>query len=361
MNNNFSSNKMNDNILNAIYGYYVKYDKLTQLINTNYAGSNATTLNLFIDVNNILCKIQDYSLKNGVFANNYLVIMAGLINMAAHYRFFFRTRYGCHTKIWLINAVGNKTSSLYDKSYNYPNVDFNICRIDSELMSTTCTYIPDVMYCVCDTEFSAMVMHVLSQEEYAPGTQVPPSIAITKDDFAFQLATSMNYDIRVLRPSKYKGEDNSYIVNSNNALQIYAGSSTNIMGLPSSVLPVYMAMTRVPSRSIKSLYKAPTAIKILSNAVAQNTIFLKYPWDPEHYFTQLAEASRSVMPNMPNDIPLLAGRFKAIESVYFLPLAYKHLPNAASYIGMVNLYDPKGMQEINEKYFKDTPLDLEVF
>lgn len=361
MNNSFSSNKMNDNILNAIYGYYVKYDKLTQLINANYAGSNATTLNLFIDVNNILRKIQDYSLKSGVFTNNYLTIMAGLINMAAHYRNFFRTRYGCHTKIWLINATENKMSSLHDKSYIYPSVDYNICRIDNELMATTCTYIPDVMYSVCNTEFSAMVMYILSDEEYVPGAPIPPSIAITKDEFVYQLATSMNYDIRVLRPSKYKGEDNSYIINSENALQIYAGSSTNIMGLPSSILPVYMAMTRVPSRSIKSLYKAPTAIKILANAAMKNTAFLKYPWDPEHYFTQLAEVSKDIMPNMANDIPLLKGRFKAIESVYFLPLAYKHLPKVTSYIGMVNLYDPKGMQEINEKYFKDTPLDLEVF
>ena len=57
----------------------------------------------------------------------------------------------------------------------------------------------------------------------------------------------------------------------------------------------------------------------------------------------------------------LINRFKAVDTVYFQSIAYESLPDyKTDYTGMVNLYDPRGMQDINEKYFKAYPLDLEV-
>lgn len=349
-----SSVKMDEIVLSAIYGYYVKYDKLTELINKEFVGSNATTLNLFIDVNNILCKIEEFAIKNNTYPSNDLVIMAGLINMAAHYRQFFKTRYSCATKIWLINSLGNCISPLYDKSFAYTklNPQTHNCKIDSAIMHNTCNYIYDIHYMETSVEFTTSVSYVLSLEE-----KVNPSIAITKDPFAYQLCA--NKDIRVLRPSKFKGQDNSYLINNSNAVQYYGKSiKADITdNFTADILAVIMAMSRVPSRGVNSIHTITKALEYLRNAIHYSPSLAKYPWDPEKYFSLVSEANNH---KLDKDIPFLINRFKAIECVYFQLLGYKSMPEHNLYGGIINLFDPRGMQYINETYFKDYPLDLEV-
>lgn len=358
----FSSVKIDDIVMNAIYGYYVKYDVLTKLINKEYAGSNANTLNLFIDVNNVLCKIEDLANRYNVNPSSNLVIMSGLINMAAHYRQFFRSRYGCATRIWLINSINNVISPLYDQSFLYAkNHPKNISTmIDGELMEMVCNYIPDVMYYQCSVEFTTGVAYIISKEN-----NTFPSLVITKDNFAFQLAGHQN--VKVLRPSKNKNGDYSYIINSDNLTQTYLQSlkSNETSVIPSSLIAVLMAMTRVPSRGVSSLIHINKALELLSYGILVNSNLMKYPWDPQYYFQQLSDAinvNRIPTTNIiQKDIPFLVNRFKAIECVYFHLIGYKDMPEALMFKGMINLYDPKGVKEINEKYFKDCPLDLEVF
>ena len=97
-----------DNILlNVIYGYYVKYDRLESLINHAYANSGATELNIFINMTDIFTRIDRYLSDRNSIISNPLVITSGLINMVAHYRNFFTTRYRCNTRFWLIESVDN--------------------------------------------------------------------------------------------------------------------------------------------------------------------------------------------------------------------------------------------------------------
>ena len=53
-------------------------------------------------------------------------------------------------------------------------------------------------------------------------------------------------------------------------------------------------------------------------------------------------------------------RYLACEVVRYQGTAYESLPESKTYNGIVNLYDPRGIQSINNEYFKSCPLDLNV-
>lgn len=351
-----SSAMIDDNILNFIYSYYVKYARLTELINKEFAGSDATEVNLLIDVCDILCKVESYSKMYNVPPSNDLVLMAGLINLVAHYRQFFKTRYGCTTKIWLINSVGNTISPLYDKNYRskFPGDQY---RIDDNIFDEMCKYIPDVQYVTGRGDFVTIASFIMSYH-----VTKFPYIALTKDPYSFQLCAKDN--VWVLRPKKKNKDDVSYLVNQYNAIYYYCQetfrkipSEKKFESYPTDIIGIIMAMSRVPTRGLKSMYSLDNVLNILDFRITNSSIPLKYPWDPNLFFNGLDHCTNGAINK---DIPRLVNRFKAVDSVFFQVLGYKQMPESKTYNGIINLYDPKGMQEINEKYFKNYPLDLEV-
>ena len=348
-----ASAMIDDNILNFIYSYYVKYSRFTELINKEFAGSSATEVNLLIDVGDILCKVEAYSRMYNVPPSNDLVLMAGLINLVAHYRQFFKTRYGCTTKIWLIDSRDNSISPLYDKSFR-PKIPGEQYMIDGSIFDAMCRYIPDVQYVYGRVDFATIASFIIGYHD-----SIFPYIALTKDPYEFQLCARKN--VWVLRPKKKNKDDISYLVNNTNAIYYYCKETFKkipcTMNYPTDIIGIIMALTRVPTRGLKSMYSLDNALNILNYRISKSSVALKYPWDPQLFFNGLDQCvNRSIN----KDIPQLVNRFKAVDSVYFQLLGYKEMPESKIYNGIINLYDPKGMQEINEKYFKNYPLDLEV-
>lgn len=331
--------------VSAMYSYYVRYNELTQLINREFYNSNATNVNLFVDVHGMLVDLK----KNKVTINQYAFI-AGLINLAAHYRQFFKTRYSCTTKIWFINALDNVIPRFYYKNFDH-NTDVDM--IDNNIMKQLCNYIPDVMYVTCRVDCATMAIKITEDEKL-----IDPCILITKDWFEFQICSYGNF--YVLRPKKFKGQDNSYLVNRQTAVGYLpvalCNNSEVLTGIDAFALPVLLSLWGVPSRKISYKYRMPKPVTLLLNYMKKYKY--GYPWDTEAFFTRLSEVNGD---SIHKDIFELVNRFKAIDVVYFQSVAYKSLPDyKTDYTGMVNLYDPRGMQEINEKYFKSYPLDLEV-
>ena len=54
MQNRYNSANLDTLISNCIYGYYIRYDRLAQLINSEFYNSNATEVNIYIDIRDIL-------------------------------------------------------------------------------------------------------------------------------------------------------------------------------------------------------------------------------------------------------------------------------------------------------------------
>lgn len=345
---------MDEFILNVIYGYYTKYENLIPIINNTFKGSSATTINIFIDFRDIMRKVDNYIKSNNSIINNKLVVTAGVINMVAHYRYFFSSRYRCHSKFWIINSFSNILASQHYKEFTIPQISsYSLYETNLQLLPILCNYINDVQFENCSVDVVTKAINILKTENKK---QANPSILISKDPFVLQFC--MMPDCYVLKPKKNASGDVSVLLNHDTAVYQYIDeiSSINVKNilLPNvSQLSLLMALTKVPTRSLKTLYRVDSAVKKLNNAYKDGAT-MGYPFDIDTFMKLFCNINKI---NNPYEIIC---RFKACDTTVLQSIGYETMADSKLYNGIVNLYDPKAIQEINNTYFSSCPLDLNV-
>ena len=342
-----------------IGGYAVRYSTLKSMINDYYSGSNATSINLFIDVGDILYKL--FKAKINFVAES---VISSIINLCAHYRNFFREYYKTDTKIYLIDScidddsLNSKFINNYGKSRRLTDTIENSIRVKIiGMLKVLIDYLPDVYFMETNYEFGVIVMYII--HNCIPKTDFSPSLILTKDSYNFQLAGLSDTDCSILRPKKYKGNDVSLFVDKNKSILAYCEDigCPRVHYLNSGMLPILMTMTRVPNRNIKGIYNVPTAIGILEKLI-NNSIILNDYTEDMNWLCKCIEQCRDIK-NKINNPQLMVDRFKAISLIYQYRI-YINDPVTKNLNTCTNLSDPKGLQELNQTIFKDYPLDLNV-
>lgn len=346
----------------VIGSYAVKYANLIPLINKEYAGCDSDKLNIFIDLTGILNNIIVSEASN---TNPYL-IASKIINLCGHYRNFFREYYKTSTQIFLIlSMIDNKSiNKLYVPNYErhlYSSISFNsnnnkISKAIS-VLNVLVPYIDDFYMCESNYEFGVHVYDIIGHQ--MRNNEIIPGMIISKDSYNYQLVSPDDPLITVLRPKKNRGEDESFMVTNNSAIKEFCianRSKCEINTIDSSYLPLIAALTRMPERDIESLYKIPTVLKALSTAIDKGYILSQSGLGVEYVCDALIKNKLLKI----NDTFLVSSRFKAIDiNTQYAVFSVNALPTL-KYNGMVNLYDPEAVKEINYTYFKDHPLDLNV-
>lgn len=354
MSYNYTSADPNEWVMGCIRGYYIRYDQLAGLINANFQGSAATCVDIFIDMTDIMKTLDGFLSSNQGVINDGLVVASGIINMVAHYRRFFLTRYQCKTRFWIIASMSGEVQKLHFAKFQPPADKLSpstrsLYTDNLSLMDMICKNIPDVQVEVCNCEFVTKALQIHEWEQ-SPN----PLFCITKDPFAFQICGS-KVPAFVLRPKKNKGLDVSYIIGRGNCISSYItelSKKTNPQSawvISFDEIAMLMAMTRVPSRGLSTLYQLNTGIKKLSEMSVRG-----YPYDLDFFLEKLSVTSGGM-----KDPYILSNRFKACDACYIQLEGYKTSMEARLYNGMVNLYDPAGVKNINNQYFKKYPLDLD--
>ena len=85
-----------------LFSNYIKYDRLKTLINESFKGSDATEINVVIDMYSICKSLYRNNIEIGDIGS---ILTSSVINMIAHYRHFFRTYYGTDSKFYIINSI----------------------------------------------------------------------------------------------------------------------------------------------------------------------------------------------------------------------------------------------------------------
>ena len=333
----------------------VRYSRLTDLINSEYANSNANNINLYIDLYSILKPLY----SSNLIIDDYTEITSCIINMCAHYRYFFRSRYNVETKIYLIwsSNIPYKNKNVYSEynsKFEYTartNTKITSLINDNlELLNILCPYIPDIMY-VTDLYETGVIAQYISemQDNYEI-----PGLFITRDIYNFQLAKG-DYSMKVLVPSKQtinnEFVDNSFIVNNLNACYLYANKLKVTIDeerlIQSELLSLLMALSRVPSRNIISLYNLPKAYKSILDLLDSKIIYYShlYETDPVANYLHIYPDS-------------LKARYFICDIKSQL-IHYQIDPAINIHQSMINLYDPDEVKMINNKYFQKYPLDLD--
>ena len=367
-----------------MYSQFITYDRLTGMVNESCKDSNANVAHIYIDMQSLLKCI--FSNIDRLSIGSYNGLTSCMINMAIHYRYFFKNRYGTSTKIYFVYSDNCPDyCRKWVQNYNARNIQLanhskqhaDIIKQNLELMKTITQYIDDVYFIPTQHETGLAIHHLIQMNINEPEHV---NFVITKDAYNYQLVGNDNTII--LRPKRdnssntnVKERDISYYINSLNIWQVICLERKiefipSILINPKLVTLVY-AISGITQRGIPSTVGIKKCLDIIQNLIINGDMTNEYPvYSMDAIALIYLNSSKERLKNsslqaLQNNgtIMGMSGNFKAVDISYQYAIfknnstgLYSDLELFNSY--MVNLYDPEGLKKINESYFKDCPIDF---
>jgi len=361
----------------AIWYCFINFDRLYGLCkHLIYNLRECYFVDVYIDMNSIL---------NSIFINksrivDYNAMTSAFINLAIHYKDFFKTKLNINARVFLVysNNFPSRPRELITE-YNYTNYlkyannaeYVDLINHNCELLGLICKYIDNVYFIYDENQETAVLIKEIISDQYKYRVNAVgkysvkngfyPNIVITKDLYDYQLVSSDGYTF-IIRPRKTDGEDKSWCVTKNNiykAIKKELGSSMNNVPeyyelVSSGLLPMFFSIAGLKSRNIKSIHTYNKTIDIIATAIRNNTILNEYNTDPEYCIDTLSELSPKIAENR----DLIIQRYNAIDLVQNHAL-YNMTPSAVNLrSSIVDLISPMSLRRINEQFFKMNPIEL---
>ena len=343
------------NLESILYGYYIKYTKMQELVGISFANTpQSNCIDIYVDIYDMLKLIY----SRNIYANKQYIIVSSVINLAAHLRNYFRKYHRMRATIFLVYAdnssnnhkqfyseFGNDYSDMLDYEKNN---QFILSQL--ELVRILAAYIDGVYFVKKSTMFPMFVYDNILKN---PGI---PAIILTKNNYAYQIPAFIP-NTAVFRPRKYNSDDTSFAVYGGNVLYQYYSNITKDKTLEymSKINPQHLglliSLTGNSQFNLKSAVSSTVAIRILYEAIMSGRLLNSHTADINYVYSNMPD-----LLNYISDINLRY-RYNACDIVY-QHLLYTQMPEALDYTWMVNFKDPATVQDINNRYFADNPLDL---
>lgn len=343
------------NLESLLLSYYIRYDRLLNMTMVSLADMQGDTVDVYIDLYDYLKPIYT---KN-IYANKRFLVVSSIINLAAHIRGFFRTRHRLYTRIYLVygESITDQHKVFYpsfgDDSFrqtmNYQKND-EFIKSQLQLLKILCGYIPDVYYIERKSNFSMFTFDNIYKNPALP------AVIFTKSRYAYQIP-AMLPNAKIFRPKKTKDGDASYIVSKpyiygNIYNKIIDKDTLNTLSrINPELCSIMLSLTGLPSYGVNSIFNVRTASKMLYNTIEQGRILNEYSSDIDYIYNNISGIEKKIDP------VTFKNRFNAIDLLYQHRI-YNSTAEARDISWQINLDDPKTVQDINNKYFVDNPLDL---
>ena len=339
---------------------YIKYNKLFELITTSYQGSSCEEINLFIDLNSVLKQLYSGDIWT-YKAIDQFEMASCIINMCGHYRSFFLNSLGVSTNIFLIyglncpsinNSYVNGYNSKFLNDYiKKPDITNSIDK-NLQLLNLICPYLPRIYFFnIGNCEVSSMIDYII-HHIYNPQIE---NIVISKDPLMLQLIPEHN--IRVLRPLKRKGSDDSFIVDSSNLwikfITDYRKNKLPNIFISNTFFQNVLCMTSIPERNMFSIFNINKVFKIIDEAIKQNFL------NPIQLYTQSGLNTALLAMGIDCNPTELEMRFKAINTHYQSSFIITIEKPEFKQLRLIDLEDVQSLKEIISKYFDRYPIDLD--
>lgn len=356
MNENRSIDDTRQNLESILYGYYIKYTKMKELVDQAFLNTpQSNCIDIYVDIFDMLKPI--YSKE--IYTNKQYTIVSSVINLAAHLRHFFRKYYNMWTRIYLVYADDSTNNhkqfcpefgdDSYKSTLNYSrNNEFITSQL--ELVRILAAYIEDVYFVKKYSMFPMFVCDNIMKNNNIP------AIILTKNTYAYQIPATLP-NTAVFRPRKHVAEDTSFAVYSNNVLYAYYSNITGVKTLEylrninPEHLGLLMSLTGNNQFNLRSSVSSTVAIRILYEAIIGGKVLNAHASDTDYIYRAIPDISKYI------DNQRFNCRYKACDIVY-QRLLYTQMPESIDYTWMVNFKDPNTVQDINNRYFVDNPLDL---
>lgn len=359
--NNYKSRYMKT-VTSIMISEYIKYELLSDLTLESFKGSNATKVNIYIDLYQIMRKLY----RSDVIIDYPTALAVGVLNMVAHYRSFYRKYFDCDSRVFLVYT---NNRMIYNEKY-YPNynkaendkVEYNanmtnfIVRNMAILREFT-KYINDVYFVQAPFEVSAMIIKLA--EVYGEGN---PNIVHSTSKLALQLPGVMKNTV-IFKHKYMSGECKAKVIVSPNNIEEFISidgknptenTLSNARLLNPGMLSLLMALSGFNSRNIHTLISYTTVLKLLYKLILEGQIPNSYIFD----LSILKDPIEKLVKNGEEVYKQLQDRFMAVDMLY-----QSKLYESSSYFQdnsyMVNLTDPDMIKSINDNYFRGNPIDVE--
>lgn len=352
----------NPNIADILYGSYIKYDRLYEMTKFAFYGdTHNQSINIYVDCYSILRSL--YSRGSNLSIKDSCVIASCLINLAIHLRAYFETRHGVSSRIYLIYGGARPMEAFVNyEHYNERNIlteDSNFILkkliIDNlEIMKILCPYLYDI-FCIIDyeNEFSVIASSLIDSNE-----EKNPNIIYSKDALSYQLVAFKPYTF-LYRPKKRQTQDNSWVATKSTLYNAYRYGELEVKkqfetGLDPSMFSIFQAISGVKTRNLKNFKNVNSTIKLLEKAVSENVFINGYNANAIFYtnYNPFIGLFGEV------DGAIITNRFAAIDLKFQTMLYNSSIKAKESIAGIINLYNPQEVRNINDRYFREYPLDL---
>lgn len=347
---------------------YVKYEKLNELINRTYSGSTATVLNIFVDLYSIFKPLFSRSETGGKIEyemSSDVELSADVINLCAHYRSFFYKQ-GVQTNFYLIYSTNTpERNGLFCPGYNKEFMNSylmnepirKMLKRNLKALEVLCPYLYGIYFInIGNEEISGYIEYLMNTQHFNNKEIFPDTenMIITKDVLPLQLVSS---GCSILRPKKYKGSDNSFMINHDNfwftfisQMRNSASNSAVFKQLDIRYFANILAMTRVPERCMSSLKSLPVAYDALSRSMSMG-------YTMDDYSQQTINKILEIL-GVHMNYTTLELRWKAISSKFIAEHIIPTDPTIANqYFQDIN--DPNGVKDVCARYYQNSPIDLD--
>lgn len=355
---------------NLITMNYIRYDRMYNLSEFAFYGAakDINIINVFIDMASMTRCL--YRLDNVIPQPGE--IAAAIINLCAHIRDYYRSRHRVNTNIYIVYGFNAPMSAIADyPEYNAHYINMTRSKhyitdaiVEStKLISTLVAYLKGIYFVQDLAPFYPEVSIIIDNLIKKVGKGYP-NIIYTKDRYAYQLV-AMRKMTFLFRPKKYNSEDKSFVVTKSTIYQKFreeTGLKTlkdDISNLSPELFSLMLAMSGLSDRHMPSSFgndvssstiNNTTAISKLLNAIERRAII-------NGYNSTIYDVYESLRIN-PVLSDLFNHRYRAID-LEFQSMLYDNDPSSKIITeGLIDLYDPKGVQEVNNEFFRNYPLDL---
>lgn len=355
-------NSYNPNISDILYSSYIRYDRMYEMTKFAFYGDTDTNkINVFVDCYSFLLKLYRYG-SNIMIKDSYSIASC-LINLAIHIRAYFETRHNVYSKIYLIYGGANPSEAFInypfynDKNIFMQNSNFHLTSLIQDnlnIMKILCPYLYDI-FCIVDNEneFTTISSFVIDEEK-----NENPNIVYSKEKLAYQLV-AFKPKTFMYRPKKSKSYDISWVVTKSTLYDAYRYAELSLKkeyntNLDIKVFSIFQAISGLSSRNINKTKNVSTTIRLLENAILNNIFSFGYNsssifyTNPNPFFSLFSE----------EDAISITNKFAAIDLPFQTMLYQNSIKSKEIYEGIINLYNPQELRNINDKYFNEYPLDL---
>lgn len=341
---------------------YIRYETLEEMTKV-FAGSSANSVNIYIDLYQILLRL----FRNDIQLGDKYSLVSYIINLCSHYRAFYRKYYGCHTKIFLVFTNSKMiTPQQFIRSYNKTNDSkfamgigvTNYISNNISVLDILCRYINDVYYIGAPFETSVLIYDRIVKELSLGNSN--PNIILSSSKMMYQVPVFAKPQTVIFSHTWVNGDITYRIIDKDNALLEFLDATKrrgdSLLQKASKIHPellsLILALTNIPSRDVYSMLSITRAINIVYSLINKGNLYNRYNSDLDSMAKLLNMSGAKI------DDHEFKSRFKALDLLYQHSM-FSNTNYASDIRYYVNLQDPDAIKMINNKYFARTPLDLD--